>query len=257
MIKTEAITFSYGNRAVLKKISFQVQSGQILGIVGPNGSGKTTLIRAMSGVIPLQSGRIMVGGKDLAEMPPAQRARQIAVVPQAVNLPAAFTTWETVLLGRTPYLNWLGQISDLDRQIARSAMKKTKTLEFSDRLVGELSGGEQQRVLLARALAQQAQVLLMDEPTSHLDLHHQIHLLDQVRTLAKKDGYTVIMILHELNLVARYADQVALLVDGVLQPPGSPEEILTADRLSQVYNIPLETVMVHNRLPVIVPAVYR
>jgi ABC-type cobalamin/Fe3+-siderophores transport system ATPase subunit len=255
MIKAESISFSYANRLVLKEISFEAPAGSILGIVGPNGSGKTTLIRALSGVIPLQSGRVLVKGKNLLEMPPSQRARQIAVVPQALNLPPAFTTWETVLLGRTPHLNWLGQISECDRQIALNAMERTNTLELSDRFVGELSGGEQQRLLLARALAQGAPVLLMDEPTTHLDLRHQLNLLDQIRSLAHQDGFTVLMILHDLNLVARYADRVALLVDGILQPPGAPAEILTAESLSQVYRVPLQTLLVgKSRQPVILPA---
>lgn len=257
MIKAESITFAYNGRMILKNISFEVPSGSILGIVGPNGSGKTTLIRALSGVLQLKSGRIQVEGKNLLEMNPSQRARQIAVVPQAFNLPPAFTTWETVLLGRTPYLNWLGQVSEYDRQIALKAMERTNTLELSERFVGELSGGEQQRLLLARALTQGAPVLLLDEPTAHLDLHHQLNFLEQIRTLAHEDGFTVLMVLHDLNLVAGFADRVALLVDGILQPPGTPSEILTAEKLSSVYRVPLQTLLVgKSRHPVILPAGY-
>jgi len=257
MIQAESISVSYGSRLALKNATFQAPSGSVLGIVGPNGSGKTTLIRALSGVLPLQSGHIWVQGEDLSKLSPSERARRIAVVPQAVNLPPTFTTWETVLLGRTPHLNWLGQISERDRLIARKAMERTNTLDLSERYVGELSGGEQQRLLLARALAQSAPVLLMDEPTAHLDLHHQLNLLQEIRTLAHEDGFTVLMVLHDLNLVARFADRVTLLVEGKLQPPGRPEEVLTAENLSKVYRVPLQTLLVgKGRHPVILPAGY-
>ena len=257
MIQAESISVFYDSRPVLKNVSFLVPSGCVLGIVGPNGSGKTTLIRALSGVLPLQSGHIRVQGENSSQLSPSERARHIAVVPQAVNLPPSFTAWETVLLGRTPHLNWLGQISEQDRQIARRVMERTHTLDLSERYVGELSGGESQRVLLARALAQSAPVLLMDEPTAHLDLHHQLNLLQEIRTLAHKDGYTVLMVLHDLNLVARFTDRVALLVEGKLQPPGSPEEVLTAENLSGVYRVPLQTLLVgKGKHPVILPAGY-
>lgn len=254
MLQVENVNVSYGTRLVLKNINFKVLPGCVLGIAGPNGSGKSTLIRTLSGILPLQSGSIWVQGQELDQLSLIERARRIAVVPQAVNMPPAFTAWETVILGRTPHLNWLGQISEKDEIAARHAMERTQTLELAERYVGELSGGEQQRLLLARALAQAAPVLLMDEPTAHLDLHHQIHLLEEICRLAHKDGLTVLMVLHDLNLIARFADKVALLVDGRLQPPGRPEDVLTADRLSKVYQVPLQTIRVGatNR-PVILP----
>ncbi|MCC6148270.1 MAG: ABC transporter ATP-binding protein [Anaerolineaceae bacterium] len=257
MIQAESVSVSYGIHLALKKISFEVPSGGILGVVGPNGSGKTTLIRALSGVLPLLTGHIRVEGEDISRLAPLERARRVAVIPQALNLPPAFTVWETVLLGRTPHLNWLGQLSEHDRQIARQAMERTNTFELADRFIGELSGGEQQRVLLARALAQAARVLLMDEPTAHLDLRHQLNWLREIRSLAHHDGFTVLMVLHDLNLVARFADRVALLVEGHLQPPGIPEEILTAESLSNVYRIPLKTVLIgEEKHPIILPAGY-
>jgi ABC-type cobalamin/Fe3+-siderophores transport system ATPase subunit len=255
MIEAESLFVSYGSRIVLKNISFTLPAGCVLGIVGPNGSGKSTLIRALSGVLPLQSGCIWVQGQDLTKMAPAGRARKIAVVPQAINLPPAFTAWETVLLGRTPHLNWLGQVSERDEAIARQAMLKTSTFDLIDRRVSELSGGEQQRLLLARALAQSASILLMDEPTAHLDLRHQLSLLEQVHQLAHQENMAVLMVLHDLNLVARFADQVALLVDGSLQEPGCPEEIFTAERLSRIYQVPLQTVTLgRDNYTVILPA---
>ena len=232
-------------RAVLKNISLTLHEGEILAVIGPNGAGKSTLVRALSGVIPLQSGTVRVAGRDAAALTPVERARWIAVVPQARNLPPAFTAWETVLLGRTPHLNWLGQVGKRDTALARQAMERTHTLHLADRLVGELSGGEQQRLLLARALTQSAPFLLMDEPTTHLDLQHQLSLLEQVRRLTHQplDGaapLAVLVVLHDLNLVARFADRVALMVDGELTALGSPAEVLTPALLSQAYHLPLQ-----------------
>ena len=220
MLIVKNLNVSYENSPVLQDISFTVSPGEILAVVGPNGVGKSTLIRTVSGVLPYQSGTVEVMGKEIKKLSVSERARRIAVVPQALKLPSAFTAWETVLLGRTPYLNWLGQTSIRDENIVRLAMRRTSTLEFADRRVGELSGGEQQRLLLARALSQSAPILLMDEPTSHLDLKYQLTLLEQVQTLARQDHICVLVALHDLNLVARFADRVLLLSEGKLRTEG-------------------------------------
>ena len=255
MLDVQSLSVNYGSRSVLKSISFALAAGSILAVIGPNGAGKTTLIRALSGIAPLQSGQVLVNGRNLNQLSIAERARWIAVVPQARQLPPAFTAWETVLLGRTPHLNWLGQVSTRDLAIARQAMDRTQTTELADRPVGELSGGEQQRLLLARALAQAAPILLLDEPTSHLDLQFQLSLLDQVRSLARQEKLAVLLVLHDLNLTARYADRVALLVQGELRALGPTQEVLTPEILSPVYHVPLE---VHRagpgHLPYIIPS---
>ena len=210
------------------------------------------MIRAMSGVLPIHSGQIWVNGQVLGRLSTAQRARWVGVVPQARNLPPAFTGWETVALGRTPYLNWLGQLSERDETAIQNAMRRTSTLELAGRMVGELSGGEQQRLLIARALAQAAPILLLDEPTSHLDLQYQFGLLDLVRELAKKDGLSILLALHDLNLVARYTDQVILLVGGQVQAAGAPHEVLTANRLSQAYHVNLKVAPASPGMPLMV-----
>lgn len=238
------LTAAYGAVTVLRDVSLALQPGSILALIGPNGAGKSSLIRALSGVLPLKSGTVRVNGRDLAKMAPAQRARQMAVVPQARSLPPAFTAWETVLLGRTPHLNWLGQVSEQDEEVVREAMRRTHTTQLASRRVGELSGGEQQRLLLARALAQAAPVLLLDEPTTHLDLKYQFTLLDQVRSLARSDGMTVVLAIHDLNLVLRYADAVALLVAGDLRAAGAPLEVFRSGLLSEAYGVPLQLVPV-------------
>lgn len=241
-LEVKGLDAGYGARLVLHAIDLSLAPGMVLALIGPNGTGKSTLIKALSGVIPVRSGQITVGGRPLRQLSVAQRARWLAVVPQARNLPPAFTAWETVAMGRTPYLNWLGQLSANDEAAVRQAMQRTDTLDLSDRPVGELSGGEQQRLLVARALAQSAPILLLDEPTTHLDLQHQISLLSLARSLAHQDGLAVLLALHDLNLVARYADRVALMVEGRIQTSGTPSEVLEAGRLSAVYHVPLRVV---------------
>lgn len=242
MLEIEALKVSYRSKPILQDVSLVVQSGQVTALVGPNGAGKTTLIRAASGVIVPQAGSIRVAGRDLASLSPSERARFLAVVPQARNLPPAFKVWETVSLGRTPHLGWLGQQSQTDRQRTHWALKRTHTLELANRRVDELSGGEQQRVLLARALAQETPILLLDEPTAHLDLHHQSALLNLVRELAVEQGLTVLMALHDLNLVGHFADRVALLVQGRLRALGTPQQVLTRECLSESYQVPLHVI---------------
>jgi ABC-type cobalamin/Fe3+-siderophores transport system ATPase subunit len=242
LLEVTHLDAGYSARPVLHAIDLNLAPGTVMALIGPNGAGKSTLIKALSGVIPVRSGTVSVGGHPLHELSTAQRARWLAVVPQARNLPPAFTAWETVAMGRTPYLNWLGQLSEKDETAVRQAMQRTDTQALADRPVGELSGGEQQRLLVARALAQSAPILLLDEPTTHLDLQHQLNLLTLARSLAHQDGLAVLVALHDLNMVARYADQVALMVEGRLQISGAPSEVLEAERLSAVYHVPLKVV---------------
>ena len=242
MLKIENLSVSYGPRRVLRDVSLEVASGEVLALIGPNGAGKSTLVRAASGVLAPCSGTVRTNGDDLLALPPARRARFLAVVPQALSLPPAFTVWETVLMGRTPYLNFLGQASTGDGAIVRQALERVDALGLAGRRVGELSGGEQQRVLLARALAQSTPILLADEPTAHLDLQHQVHLMETLRTLAHRDHLAVLVALHDLNLAARYADRVALLVAGELRAAGTPRAVLTPAFISEAYGLPVQVV---------------
>lgn len=242
MLEIQSLSVGYGSHQVLYDINLHIRSGEIVALIGPNGAGKTTLIRVVSGVIHPQSGNLFAKGEDLVRMASAQRARKLSVVPQARNLPEMYTVRQTVLLGRTPYIGWLGQSSERDLVRVRWALERTETLELADRRIGELSGGEQQRVLLARALAQETPILLLDEPTAHLDLHHQTTILDLVYTLTRENNLTVLMALHDLNLAAIYADRVALLVDGHLRAVGTPNEVLTSDQLSDAYRLPLHVI---------------
>ncbi len=208
-------------------------------MIGPNGAGKTTLIKAVSGVIPIEQGSIHIDGQDLLKMNAQQRAKLVAVIPQARNLPPAYTTREVVLMGRTPYIGWLGKITHQDEEITQQAMIRTQVDALDNRRMDEISGGEQQRVLVARAIAQNPKILLLDEPTTHLDIQFQINLLEMIHSLAHHDHLAVLMAIHDLNLAARFADRVILLVDGQIQAMGTPREVLTAETLSAAYQVPI------------------
>jgi iron complex transport system ATP-binding protein len=242
MLRIEDLSVSYGPRRVLSHVSLEVNSGEVLALIGPNGAGKSTLVRAASGVVPVEDGKVRTNGDDLLSLPPLQRARSLAVVSQAVSLPPAYSAWETVLMGRTPYLNFLGQVSPKDEGIARSALEKVDALDLAERRVGELSGGEQQRVLLARALAQSTPILLLDEPTTNLDLHYQVGFMEIVQSLAHRENLAVLIALHDLNLAARYADRVALLVGGEIKAAGTPRQVLTRELISEAYHLPVQVV---------------
>ena len=241
MLKIQSLSICYGTREILHNISLTVQSGEVLALIGPNGAGKSTLIRAVSGVIPY-TGHVSTNGDDFASLSPMQRAKYIATVSQAVAMPPAYTVWETVLFGRTPYLGFLGQASQKDEEIARQSLQRVSALPFAERRVGELSGGEQQRVLLARALCQSTPILLLDEPTAHLDLQYQVGLLELVTELAHRDNLAVLVALHDLNLAAHYADRIALMVAGQIKAEGKPEQVLRADLIADAYCLPVQVV---------------
>jgi len=242
MLKIDQLTVAYDSRMVLHEVSFNVESGEVVALVGPNGAGKSTLIRAVSGVVPLQHGDVRINGGLLSRLSTMERARYLAVVPQARSLPPAFTVYESVLMGRTPHLGWLGRTGPHDHERVQYALDHTQMLPFAERYVGELSGGEQQRVLLARALAQDTPVLLLDEPTTHLDLQHRESLIRLIRDLAANKNLAVLMVLHDLNLAGLYADRVALLVEGRVRAIGAPSEVLTEAILSDVYGMPVHVI---------------
>lgn len=252
MLDVQNLSAAYSSQHVLKNLSFQLNAGELLAIIGPNGAGKSTLVRVLSGILPPQAGSLRFNGQELTRLQPHERAKLIAVVPQARSIPPAYTAWQVVILGRTPYLNWFGQTSAEDEELVHLAMERTDTLELAQRPVSELSGGELQRVLLARALVQTTPVLLLDEPTTHLDLQYQISLLKQVQDLVRRPaGWALtngngapgaLVVLHDLNLVARFADRVMLLVHGEVKALGTVSEVLRPDLLSAAFGIGLDVV---------------
>ncbi|MBN1304355.1 MAG: heme ABC transporter ATP-binding protein [Anaerolineales bacterium] len=236
MLETSNLCAGYLKDPVLQDVNLDVQPGEVVAVVGPNGAGKTTLVRVLSGVLKPAQGRVFIQRRDVTRLDHTSRARFLAVVPQAHNLPPDFTVYQTVLLGRTPYLGWLGHLSEGDHRLVWEALDYTHITDMADRLVGRLSGGEQQRVLLARALVQNTAVLLLDEPTTYLDLEHQSLTLNLIRVLASEMQKAVLMVIHDLNLAALYADRVVLLHNGQVVTAGRPGEVLTEANLAAVYN---------------------
>jgi iron complex transport system ATP-binding protein len=234
--------FKYGEKIILRNITLETRPGEFLTVIGPNGSGKSTLLKGMCGLLRPFSGSVQLDGRPMGSSSRTYIARNVALVPQGAFLPELFTAIEIVLMGRTPHLPLWGGESRRDREIAAQALRRARVAELAGRRVGELSGGEQQRVLLARALTQSTPILLLDEPTSNLDLHYQVSFMEMVRSLAKQDHLAVLVALHDLNLAARYADRVALMVLGKIEAAGTPRQVLTPELISAAYHLPVQVV---------------
>ncbi len=229
----------YRKVPILHDISLTAMPGEVLGLLGPNGAGKTTLLRLLSGVRAPWSGRILLGEQPLSALSPRERAKHIAFVPQGVNIPVPFTVANVVAMGRLPYTGgWARLTSDDEAAVARSLEHVGLTAKANNS-IHDISAGEQQRALLALALAQEPRVLLLDEPTAHLDLHHAWNLMRLVGELAQKQQLVVILSTHDLTLAAATCTRLALLDKGKLAAEGSREDVLRADLLTQVYGHPL------------------
>lgn len=234
-LELKNVTLAYGQRVILRDVSFEVRRGEFLGLVGPNGSGKSTLVRGITNLLAPRSGQILIDGHSVGSMSRGELARKVAVVPQAPVLPELFTAFEMVLMGRTPHLKFLQHEGKKDMDIAWRAMQKTQTDHLSKRRVGELSGGERQRLTIARALTQEAQLLLLDEPTSHLDLKYQVETLDLVKEMCVEHGLAAVAALHDLNLAAQYSDRLVMLEHKSIHSQGSLDKVITSEAIREVY----------------------
>ena len=234
-LEVNNLTLAYGKTTVIDDMSFGVDKGEMLGLIGPNGSGKSTLIKAISHVITPRSGRVLLDGKEISAIQRSELARLVSVVPQTPILPSSFSAFEIVLMGRNPHLGLLRYESENDLELTYRAMERTATLSFAERRIGELSGGEIQRIVIARALAQQTEVILLDEPTANLDINHQLEILDLIKSLCTRNHLTVIITVHDLNLAAQYCDRLVLIKTGQVHAQGTPEEVITTENIREVY----------------------
>lgn len=253
-LEAKHVTCAYGSSVVLRDLSLVALPGQVLALLGPNGAGKTTLLKALGRLLRPKDGEVLFEGRDVWRQSSMQAARQTAFTPQNETCDWPLTVEDVVLLGRSPHRGWLLPFTDEDRRVTDEALERLHLGPLRTRPVTQLSGGEWRRVMLARALAQQPRVLLLDEPTAQLDLKHQVELLAHLRTLAHRDQIVVIVTLHDLNQAAQYADQIALLAGGKLVAFGSSEEVLTAEILSETYGVPVQ-VITHPlyKIPLVVP----
>ncbi len=235
-LRISDLSFSYGERPALRDISLTVKEGEILGILGPNGAGKTTLLKCLLRTVTPRDGDIELLGKSISEYDPVELARKVSYVPQETGMPFPFSVFEVVVMGRYPHCAPLTFESASERELVHKILRRTHTEEFADRLFNELSGGEKQRVLLARAIAQDAPLMLLDEPTSNLDIKHMTILLRLLIERREETGMTLIFVTHDLNLATAFADRVALIKQGEIKATGSPSEVLTPARIQSIYD---------------------
>ncbi|MCD6260410.1 MAG: ABC transporter ATP-binding protein [Thaumarchaeota archaeon] len=236
-LKVDRVQFYYEARKVLDEISFEAGEGEFIGLIGPNGSGKTTLLKIIDGILRPKVGSVYLDCKRISELDPKELARELAIVPQTADLSFDLKVFDVVMMGRYPYLRKLSLEREIDEEKVRFWMKLTNTLHLAERSIKEISGGERQRVLIARALAQEPRILLLDEPTSNLDVCYQIEIMNLLKELVEKLGLTIICAIHDLNLAARYSDKIILINGGRIKGIGRPIEVLTKENLRDVFKI--------------------
>lgn len=239
MIDIRGVSLQYGDRQVIKNVSVQIEQGEFFVIIGPNGAGKTTLLKSLAGLHAWAEGDIQLRQRSINDYAKKELARNLALVPQQINADFPFTVAETVLMGRYPHLGLLAVEGKKDLVLAEQAMEFTEVIHLAGRRLGQLSGGERQRVIIARAICQQSKILLLDEPTASLDPAHQLRIMDLMERLRCESQITVVMVSHDLNLAASYADRLLLLKDGEVEKIGTPRQVLTGDQLSKSYGCTL------------------
>jgi len=237
MLEVKNISIGYGESEVIKDVSFTLRNGEILAVLGANGAGKTTLLKSLNIGLPTEAGEILLDGKSVKDFSRREIAQKIAVIAQETETKFPVTVLEFVLAGRFAHGNAFGWETESDLQIAENALQICDLADFESRLMNQLSGGERQRVVLARALATEAQILLLDEPTANLDLAHQALMFRLVRERCKSCDASSIVITHDLNLASEFADEILLLKKGKVAAKGKPEEVLTARNLREVFDV--------------------
>ena len=250
MIDLRGVTVALGGRPVVDGVDAAVAEGEWLALIGPNGAGKTTLLRAVAGLVPF-TGSIEIGGRPIEELRRSELSRLVAVVPQEPSTPPWMTVAEYVLLGRTPHLGPLAKEGRRDREAAARALARLDLLGYEERRLGTLSGGEKQRVVVARALAQEAQIILLDEPTAALDIGHQQQALELLDLLRAESGLTLVAAMHDLTLAAQYADRMVLLDAGKVAADGAPRDVLTETLIAGHYGASIDVVPVGGRIAIV------
>jgi iron complex transport system ATP-binding protein len=235
LIEVADIYFAYENNPVLAGISFNVEPGNILGIIGPNGSGKSTLLRILAGLLKTREGQVKINQRPISSCSPRELARMIAVVPEETLVTFPFTVEQLVMMGRAPHRSFMSSLTLADREAVDLAMVETGVKGLKDHFINELSSGERQRVFIAQALAQQPRIMLLDEPTAHLDINYQTEIFDLLLHQQAKNGLTIIVVSHDLNLASLYCEKLLLLRAGRIFAHGAPAEVITPKILQDVY----------------------
>ncbi len=241
-LQAERVTLGYGDRTVVSSLDLVVPPGRITAIVGANACGKSTLLRAMSRLLAPRAGRVVLDGKELHRLPTRQVANTLGLLPQSPTAPEGIVVSDLVARGRHPYQRVLSRWTAEDDEAVTRALELTQTVSLADRPVDELSGGQRQRVWIAMTLAQQTDILMLDEPTTFLDVSHQIEVLDLLTDLNRGRATTVVMVLHDLNLAARYADHLVAMADGAIHALGDPADVLTSETVQAVFGLPCQVI---------------
>lgn len=240
MIKIKNISLKYDKKNVVKNASCLLKSNQITTIIGPNGCGKSTLLKAMSKNMKIAKGDIWINEKNIRAYKPKELARLLALLPQNPKMPLDITVSELVGYGRYPFVKFLGRFNEEDHKIVAWALEKTDMTYLRNRMVSSLSGGERQRAWIAMALSQQPKILLLDEPTTYLDIAHQFEILELIKEIQKNTGMTIVMVLHDINHAARYSDHIIVMNEGEFVIDGTPEEIVTKEVMKKVFNLKVD-----------------
>ncbi|MEL6117629.1 Fe(3+) dicitrate ABC transporter ATP-binding protein FecE [Photobacterium sp. SP02] len=238
-LTTNNLTVGYGKGPIIQGVNVAIPEGKITALLGPNGCGKSTLLKTLSRILTPETGHVLWQGESISQIPSRQLARQLALLPQSQEPPEGVSVREAVAYGRSPYTGFWGQLSAQDRVLVEQAMTATGVITFAERPVTDLSGGQRQRVWLAMTLAQDTDYILLDEPTTYLDLNHQVELMKLLRTL-NQQGKTIVTVLHDINQACRYCDHLIVMQTGNVVAEGTPDEILTAELLSNVFALDAE-----------------
>lgn len=241
-LEVRGLKYTYGKYLVLDGVDLPIVDGEVIGILGPNGCGKTTLLKNLNKNLEPTGGCVMLDGESMADLSKKEIAREVAVVPQTNEIRFAFTVRDIVAMGRMPFQGMMGAPSGEDERIVDEAIRRTGLSKHVDRHINTMSGGERQRVIIARAIAQTPKYLLMDEPTLHLDISMQFDALNLVHKLSRETGLTVVIVSHDLGMVARYCDRIVMIHDHKVHCVGTPEEVLTPENMRTVFNVDAELV---------------
>lgn len=236
-IQTDGLTLSYGDKIIINELDLTIPKGEITVFIGGNGCGKSTLLRSIARLLKPQEGSVLLSGEDITKLSTKEVAKKLAILPQTPIAPEGLSVLQLVKQGRFPYQTWLKQWSVEDEAIVNQALEATGMLDLKDRPVDELSGGQRQRAWIAMTLAQNTEVLLLDEPTTYLDMTHQIEILDLLFELNEKEGRTIVMVLHDLNLACRYAHNIVAIRDQKVYAQGKPEEVVSCSLVQDVFNM--------------------
>lgn len=236
-VQISDVHVTFGQHRVLRGVNGAIKKGSIVTFLGRNGCGKSTLLKIITGNLKPESGYVEITGKELNKFDSDEMARQVAFLPQVHEIPKDMTAEELVSCGRYPYQHWWTGVSDRDREVIQGAMKKTNTLHLKDRLASSLSGGERQRVWIAMALAQEPQILILDEPTTYLDICHQLEVLELVSQLNKEENITIIMVLHDINQAIRYSSEIFVLDNGIIERQGVPIDVMTHETIASIFEV--------------------